>query len=282
MAHNSMSLRIAFLVGGRRTGSTLLHNLLCGSPDAHRYVGEFQFLTRILDAFRWGHDNYDRLVRFYFRDRDHLDDLQRETIRNLISEAVTTLAPLRCAILKNPELSAHVLMLAKALPESPFVATIRDPRDQVASEQAVIAKQLKMGLRTGVIPSARDLAIHFRSYYDPLWKLQAAQPERVIFVKYEDLVLSPTPTIADICSFLEIRPDGIDPTREWDFGDVKEAAMKARPSWTPLFGQPLSRERIGVWSSQLTSEEIRQIDEETAFIRNKFSYRMPAEREAAK
>ena len=135
---------------------------------------------------------------------------------------------------------------------------------------------------TGVIPSARDLAIHFRSYYDPLWKLQAAQPERVIFVKYEDLVLSPTPTIADICSFLEIRPDGIDPTREWDFGDVKEAAMKAHPSWTPLFGQPLSRERIGVWSSQLTSEEIRQIDEETAFIRNKFSYRMPAEREAAK
>ena len=159
MADNSMSLRIAFLVGGRRTGSTLLHNLLCGSPDAHRYVGEFQFLTRILDAFRWGH---------------HLDDLQRETIRNLISEAVTTLAPLRCAILKNPELSAHVLMLAKALPESPFVATIRDPRDQVASEQAVIAKQLKMGLRTGVIPSARDLAIHFRSYYDPLLSQNAS------------------------------------------------------------------------------------------------------------
>ena len=62
----------------------------------------------------------------------------------------------------------------------------------------------------------------------------------------------------------------------------KKPHMKARPSWTPLFGQPLSRERIGVWSSQLTSEEIRQIDEETAFIRNKFSYRMPAEREAAK
>jgi hypothetical protein len=282
MTTTSISPRIAFLVGGRRTGSTLLHNLLCRSPDTHRYIGEFQFLAKISDAFSWGHDNFDRLVRFYFRDSNHLVSFQSETIRNLLSEVLTTLAPLRCAILKNPELSAHVLMLAKALPDSRFVATIRDPKDQVASEQAVIAKQLKMGLRTGVIPSARDLAIHFRSYYDALWELQAAQPDRVIFVKYEDLVLSPAPTIAEICTFLEIRPDGIDPTREWNFGDVKEAAMKARPSWTPLFGQPLSRERIGVWSPQLTTEEIHQIDEETAFISIKFGYRASVGGETAK
>jgi Sulfotransferase family len=282
MATEPMSPRIAFLIGGRRTGSTLLHNILCGSPDTHRYIGEFQFLTRILDSFRWGHDNFDRLVRFYFRDRDHLDSFQTETIRNLLSEAVTTLAPLRCAILKNPELSAHVHVLAKALPESVFVATVRDPRDQVASEQAVIAKQLKIGLRTGAVPSARDLAAHFQSYYDPLWELQAAQPERITFVKYEDLVSSPGQTIAETCNFLEIRPDGIDPTRKWDFGDVEKVAMKTRPSWTPLFGQPPSTERIGIGSSLLTPTEIREIDEGAAFLGRKFGYRVPAKGEAAK
>jgi hypothetical protein len=56
MTTTSISPRIAFLVGGRRTGSTLLHNLLCRSPDTHRYIGEFQFLAKILDAFSWGHD----------------------------------------------------------------------------------------------------------------------------------------------------------------------------------------------------------------------------------
>src|SRR5689334_22388448 len=99
---------LAFVVGARRTGSTFLSQLLCSSPDTHAFVGEFQILTRILEAFSWARENYDRLVRFYFRDTGHLNDFQMSVIRALIGEAVETLAPRRCAIFKNPELSFYV------------------------------------------------------------------------------------------------------------------------------------------------------------------------------
>lgn len=263
---------IAILVGARRTGSTLLHNLLCSSVDTHRYAGEFQLLTKILEAFAWGQKNYDRLVRFYFRDRDHLSRFQSDVIQSIVSEAVSTLVPRRCAVFKNPELSFYVLELASALQQAKFVAMVRDPRDQAASEKAVIARQLQAGRRAGTAPSALRLAASFNSYYEPLWRLHEREPQRIIFLRYEDLVREPASAIEQVCGFLGISAQGIDVSRHWNFGDVDVAAMKARPSWSDLYGRPPSTERIGAFAASFAPSEIREIEEETALVRRRFGY----------
>ncbi len=128
------AVSIAFVIGARRTGTTALYQLLCSSPDTHPFVGEFQMLTQLLQAFDWGRSNYDRLVRFFFRDPEHFARFQADTARALVAEAVESLAPRHCAVFKNPELSLYVSDLAEIFPFARFVATIRDPLDQVASE----------------------------------------------------------------------------------------------------------------------------------------------------
>lgn len=272
---------IVFIVGARRTGSTLLHNLLCSSTDTHPYAGEFQILTKILDAFSWGQQNYDRLVRFYFRDKERLSAFQINAIRSLLGEAIAALAPRRCAVFKNPELSFHIAELAKALPEAKFLAMIRDPRDQAASEKAVMERQRQAQMRTGSPLSAHDLATTFNAYYQPIWRLHESEPHRIMFLRYEDLVREPRDAIGKVCVFLGISAQGIDVSRHWDFGDVDISAMQARPSWSDLYGQPPSAERIGAFAESFTPNEIRDIEDQTALIRRRFGYDVNVDGEMA-
>lgn len=271
MAAQDGESQILFLVGARRTGSSLLHNLLCRSVDTHPYAGEFQLLTHLLNAFDWGNQNYHRLVRFYFRSHEVFTRFETKTVLSLVDEALLTLNHPRCAIFKNPELSKHALRLAEIFPNAKFLVTMRDPRDQAASERSVISRREPKGESSRSRP-ARALAVSFCSNYEPLWKLQEREPERIFFVRYEDLVLHPEETIAGVCAFIGISSEGIQPHSEWNFGEVDSAAMQARPSWTELFGKPLNAGRIGSFTTVFGPSEIREIDEETLFIRRRFQY----------
>lgn len=261
-----------FVMGARRTGTTAFQQLLCSSPDTHPFVGEFQILTQLLQAFAWGHGNYDRMVRFFFRDRQHFSTFQATTVRALVSEAIATLAPRRAAIFKNPELSLFAIELAGIFPHARFVAMIRDPRDQVASEFAVVDRQVATGMRKGSRPSAQELAASFVAYYQPLLKLQRKEPERVRFVRYEDLIAEPMATMNHLCNFLGISCDGIDSASAWDFGQVNSQAMRSRPSWSDLYGRELTAERVGRYRQVLTSDDIAAIEAETGELAAQFRY----------
>jgi hypothetical protein len=267
--------KLSFIVGGRRTGTTLLYQLICSSPDVHSFVSEFQLFTRLLDAFAWGSEHYDRMVKFFFRDRGRYEAYQARVLRILVDEALNALAPHACAVFKNPELSFHVEAVARIFPTACFVATIRDPRDQVASEREAIERQIRSGARTGSVPSPALLTTRFLAYYEPLLRLHEAEPHRLRFVRYEDLVTEPVRIMAEVAAFLDISADGIDAGKAWDFGLVDRLLMQARPSWSDLYGKPVTAERIGRYRTGLTLQEAKEIDRIAHRIGAMFHYGGP-------
>ncbi len=103
-------------------------------------------------------------------------------------------------------------------------------------------------------------------------QLREARPERIHFVRYEDLVTAPVDTVRRVADFLGISSEGIDPSAEWNFGQVDPDAMRGRPSWSGLYGKPITSERIGRHREVLTPEQIATIKADTADLGALFGY----------
>jgi hypothetical protein len=65
---------------------------------------------------------------------------------------------------------------------------------------------------------------------------------------------------------------GIDANAGWGFGQVDLEAMCARPAWSDLYGRPLSKERLGRYRTNLTSDDVKVIEEEAADLLTQFNY----------
>jgi hypothetical protein len=262
---------LVFILGTRRSGTTLINSVLCADPAANRQISEAQLLTRLLAGFSWGAANYDRMVRHYLPTRDAMDDFAAKTCRALLERCWQAQGQPRHLVLKNPELSMHADQLRCYFPEARFVVCVRDPRDQIASELAVAARRLPPTGGDEAL-QAPALANRYKQMLDAVLRAAAAAPGSFCFVRYEDLVADPRSEAARLGAFCGLDLSAFDPDADWQRMAVSRDTLAQRPSFSQLYGRPVSAGSVGRFRERLRPPEIGRIEQITADLMQYFGY----------
>lgn len=271
-----MSNGIFFVVGARRTGTTLLQSVLCSDPTVNPLVGEVQLLTRWVETFRFARRNFALFGADYFDDETALRDFHSRLVHRFLDHCRRRFAPATTLVLKNPELCLVIEDLIDLLPEARFVVSVRDPRDQLASELEVARRRIEMGAAGGEggMPDVATLIELTRSYLDPMARAaDRLGSGRGLFVRYEDLVLAPEEAVERLRAFTGLALADFDPASKWARVGLDWEAYRGVPALTPLYGGPIDRSRVGRFRRELSATEVGLAESSMGAQLERFGYR---------
>jgi hypothetical protein len=145
----------------------------------------------------------------------------------------------------------------RLFPESAFIATLRDPRDVVASQQG-----------RGFQRSVERMAGHWRDYYERFSRFARFHPGRTLVVRYEDLVGDPEPQYARIFGLLGLEP-GDEVRRYWE---SKASVHHTRHNNAPAVGRELFTSSLGRWRQDLKAADVATVERVCGRAMARFGY----------
>ena len=283
---NAEKTGIFFITGRPRTGTTLLRTLL----DTHTQIVvpfECSFIVDLYPRYagieRWNketkeiflHDFLNQpLLSFWNLDKDKL---KKKVLQ--LPEGITYAGLCRFLLLqfssitakdhiiaigdKNPVNTLHFNKLSRLFPDAKFIHLLRDPRDQIASMKSVDFE----------LPWVTSLSYRWKYFNRKADKFRKKHPERILYLRYEDLVSRPKEEMQKIFSFLNIPYD----ESIFNFYETREAFEEkyskeyVNRHHSHLF-QPISTGRIGNWDKKLTRYNLKMIDAVTGRYAKRFGY----------
>lgn len=268
--------KLIFIGGCMRSGTTILHRVLCAAEESHPYITESWYLLDQLRIYRWCLQRYDIRYKDYFGPRENFDRFTRNILQNYFDLTRSRYQPAKALILKNPEVTSQFPLLGNWFAEARFVVNIRDPRDTIASIVEVGQRHLARGVTSPQSRLGRDmksLSSFYKSYYVNIFT-PAAVPirDRILFVRYEDIMTNPVNVVRQIGEFCGLTFDlelishfGTQQEKSPNMDkDTRDKDPISAGFWSELYTKDLSDSRIGRFTDVLTAEEISQIEEHCA------------------
>ena len=249
-----------FVVGAPRSGTTLMTALLTSLPGAMRMIPEVSPLIPILDAYRKCLALDRRNDGAFFGGPDGVKRHFGDSIGSLIAKIQAKNGG-DFAVLKAPLLSKYVDDLFSLLPGAQVICMVRHPVAVLRSMRGWGRKAAAAG-RSHVYASAPNDELYalIKSYYSkPLSIRDPKIADRLLFVRFEDLVRKSVPVVENILA-LSGRPDA-----DLDFGDpyrnstidYTSTGASRDDSVTELFGRPVDPGRAEQALSY-TDEEVAE------------------------
>lgn len=147
-------------------------------------------------------------------------------------------------------------VLVELFPSAKFIFIIRDPRAVYAS-----VKDLDWGANT-----ALKLAEIWNEYVTYYFCLEKLHPEKVLLVKYEDILTNPELNVKKLCDFVNIVYNDL----------MLEGKGFIIPGYTAsqhnLVGKKLDKGRIIKWKKELTIDDILIIESKCKPVMSVFGY----------
>lgn len=260
-----------FIVGGPRSGTTLLRNML----NRHPAIA----ICRETEFFHWVYGrrrtfgslsdmrNRQRVVKAYLATRRihrmqvDLQALEETLLREGASYEELFLSLMRffarvhgrrrCGE-KTPHNALVAEMLCQWYPCASVIHLLRDPRDAVAS-------LLRMPWAPGNVRSNARSWLRFNL---AAWRLRSSP--RYLLVRYEQLVAQPEQELRRICAFVgeEYSPAMLVPN--WD--------PTADLPWFRRAEEPVTTGRLGKWREELTADQVALVEWYVGSHMEKFGY----------
>lgn len=270
-----------FFIGGcMRTGTTLLNSILCSDTATNPVIGEVQYLTHLMQHYRWGQRNFRLYLKDTFEDGEDFKTFTGDWLKDYLRRTQERWQPCQHLVLKNPELVHYFPGLSQLAEGAKFFLTVRDPRDTVVSMRAVASKQRDKGISstlTKMNDDARQLSRHYLSYYHRLLQGDLDILQSCLFlVRYEDLVTQTGQVVEQMRDFTGLALADYDPGSEWERSaedyDQRRADPDRAPWTTELHGKAVSDSQIGKFREILSPEDIAIIEEECQAVMRPFKY----------
>lgn len=148
---------------------------------------------------------------------------------------------------KNPLYALFAAELAELFSDARFVHLSRDHRDNVGSFRAAAFDLAHPGA----------LAYRWRRYNQEILRLRERAPERVLWLRFEDLVRAPERELERVCRFLELE---LDPRMLAARGDEPLLGPGTRPGWYEQPPAALAPDRTERWTHALPDATLHTVD----------------------
>ena len=268
-----------FIVGCPRSGTTLLQRMLDALPGV-AIAPETHFIRRFW--FRRGRygdlsldESYGRLIHDVVAMPEFADmGLDPEAFRDAAFRQTRGYGELFGLLLtqyaaghdagivgeKTPNHLLYMQTLETLFPLARFVHLVRDPRGVVNSWRSV-------PWSSGSV--SRD-AMVWRRYLATARRRPPRRRDRLLTVRYEDLLAEPVASVQRICRFIGADPNAVvDATG----GVVTGGVDVDREPWKANALRPLNPKRQDAWSNELTDEQIARIEAVTWVEMIRWGYR---------
>lgn len=270
-----------FFVGGSmRSGTSLLTSILCSDPSTNPLINEVQYLTRMVQSYRWGKRYFNAYLSDTFETQDDFRQFSQDCIGNYLNRTQERFSPCTHLVLNNPEMTPLFPEVDELVDDARFLVIIRDPRDTIASMNEVAKKLRKAGQGTNLTNMQNDmkqLSSHYKSYFDRLLSKDFTNLRKeIMFLKYENLVLNVSGTVEKIAQFTTLPLTEFDPDADWLRSSRAYEQQNADPFFAPwrteLRGKPISSQGIGRFRERLTHDQVAMIEHECADLLRRFGY----------
>lgn len=292
-------MQLHFIIGIGRSGTTILNKLLNNYKQIH-CLPEANFLIFCLHQFKnktafseydvdllfeeielysyshpWVGWQFDlKKTRVNIKQQLHFTkEMNYEVLCKLIYQAFKVVGTdkLSSEILidKNPSYTIYANEILKTFPDSKFIWIVRDYRANVLSrKQSVFLKS----------PNVAYNAIRWKLYNKRALDFYQKFPDKVLKIKYEDLVLNTEVVKGNIERFLGLKKEfesedfskqqTIDLSQFSISEKYKERFMK---KYSDL-NKPLNTSRIDAWKEKLSNKEITYCDIICGTVAEKIGY----------
>lgn len=270
-----------FIGGAPRSGGTLLTSILCSDQTTNPTLREAHYLREMVRTYAQGKQLYNTLEGcHYFDDLDDLRHFSGTWVNNFLVRMLEKYTPASNLVFKSFLMSVLFPVVYELLPDARFLVSVRDPRDITCSQIDVGEKQNSLGQHVRFPRNAYKLARENLQYYLPSMTYQdKGFREKVLFIRYEDLVNDTSRQIDRIRHFTGLSLDDYEPDKSWTGGGRNFAAdREAGDAYiNELYGKGMTSSRIGRYRRKLTQDEIRTIEAECAAIFSVFGYEISGE-----
>ncbi|ROT99262.1 sulfotransferase [Marinobacter sp. R17] len=255
-------MKLCFVGGSQRSGTTMLQRLLCSHPSANEKVKEASYLRTLMAAYKFGRDDFENDTRDYFGDIGFFRQFNRTLVESVLLNVADLQNqhrddPIDTVIVKEPHLTMYFPELHELLPESVFILIARDPRDIIASMIEVGEKLRKQGQKHFF--QSRDikqLSQHMKSFYAPsLNHTDPAFRQSLVTLKYEELV-------SDVEAFIHFAKANLGLDLVNDIAEKNEARAKYGAWRTRQWYSNANADSVGRYRDVLSDAEIRQVETE--------------------
>jgi hypothetical protein len=226
--------RVIFVGGAPRSGTSVVHALLCTAQACNTYHPEISFVRPVLESYVIGMENWPSHTHAFFSVPEHL----LLHVRGLLQQQMTHIAKVLgnpvVLCVKDPLLTPNFAALNAVLGwPAQFITVVRHPYNVVRSFQEVVER-----LGQEFTPAHAQLAAE--EYCKSYAHIEDPSLDGLLFwFRYEDLT---TPaTLEALRSFTGL--PGIDPTAVWRReSHIPSPEEQADPWYSPKYHKPINTE----------------------------------------
>ncbi|MFD1912943.1 sulfotransferase family protein [Halodurantibacterium flavum] len=230
---------ILFVGGAPRSGTTVLHALLCTSARTCRYHPEVSFIRPLVETYVHGLSTWDAHTHAFFEKKAHFHHHMRRMTSWAFDHVSTVLKNPQLLCVKDPCMTPFFGALREIMGQRiRTVTSVRHPYDVLRSRQTVIERHGQGMTEAMADKLAREYVTMYRHLDDP--RLEGCS----LVLRYEDLEQPETLERLRVFTGLDdLSPDEIWAETRARSSDADQsawgspkyhAALDLRPRHTPL------------------------------------------------
>ncbi|MCJ2042495.1 sulfotransferase [Methylobacterium sp. J-059] len=260
---------LVFVGGAPRTGTTILHALICTSPNTNNYVAECGYLTNMLMPYFLGLEGWEIHTKHFFGSHEEFFRYHAAIVSDVVSKIHDQLGRPARLKLKDPIMTRFFHHVAQMLPQARFVVIFRDPRDTIISRLNVTRR-----LQNGREPSREDIKSACYEYnisYNGIIAHPRILNHRMMVVDYNDITEDKwIPSLENFGIY------GIDPAKVWSSDNTQIKDYRTDPWSTDLYGASPSSRSVNRYKSDLDQKIADYIMEQCGWVGQAFGFQNKA------
>jgi hypothetical protein len=246
-----------FVGGAPRSGTTVLHALLCTSEKTNPFIGECSYFSAFMTPFAVGLNTFSQHTRHFFPSKEEFAENHAAVLKYVLKRIWKRVGKPEILILKDPILTASFHYLAALLKSARFIVSVRDPRDTILSRIEVMCRKNAQAGQSANITykQVEEFCNEYFRSYRAIADNRAVFGERLCMVDYKDVVSGNAAATLEKFGVGKLHPDKI-----WTEAITDARIPDPHNEWiTPLLGQKLSTASVNRYSKVLPPDVVALI-----------------------